>query len=59
MAEPAATPVTSPEPSTVAIVLSDDDHEPEGDALDSIVAAPTQTLAEPVIAAGVAFTVIG
>ena len=59
MAVPAETPVTSPRPSTVAIVLSDDDHDPEGEASDNKVAAPTQTVAEPVIAAGVTFTVTG
>ena len=56
---PAATPVTSPDPSTIAIVLSADDHEPEGEASDSNVSEPTQTAAVPVIAAGVAFTVTG
>ena len=57
--KPAATPVTLPRPSTIAIVLSDDDHEPEGEASDSNVAEPTQTAAVPVITEGVAFTVIG
>ena len=49
VALPAATPVTEPEPSTVAINGSDVDHMPAGVALVSIVVEPTQTELLPVM----------
>jgi hypothetical protein len=52
---PAETPVTTPESSTDATEAEPDDQlPPEGDAL-SVVAAPTNMLAVPVIV-GNAFT---
>lgn len=47
---PAATPLTFPEPSTVATVLSLLLHVPEPAASASVVPVPAQNIAVPVIA---------
>jgi hypothetical protein len=48
VAEPDATPVTRPEPSTVAKELFDDVHEPPETVSDKEIEAPTQTEEAPV-----------
>ena len=48
-------PVADPTVALEALVLS---HVPPGVTLESVVVCPAHTLAVPVMAAGVAFTVI-
>lgn len=54
---PALIPITTPEPSTVARVLSPEVQLPPVVASDNDVVEPTQTPAVPVMAAGAALTV--
>ena len=51
VADPAATPVTTPEALTVATAVLLDDQVPPAVASASVVVEPTQTLVVPVIAA--------
>jgi len=46
-------PVTLPEPSTTAVAVAVDDHEPPLTALDNVTVAPIHTLSCPVISGGV------
>jgi hypothetical protein len=59
VAEPAETPVTTPEALTVATAVLLEDQVPPAVASLKVVADPTQTLVVPVMAAttGRAFTV--
>ncbi len=55
---PAATPETMPvEEPTVATLVAELAHVPPVGVLDSVVVAPTQTVAVPAIAEGSALTV--
>jgi hypothetical protein len=60
VAEPGATPVTTPPTSTVAISKSELDQVPPAVVFVNIVVAPTQTIGVPKIVAtvGKGFTVI-
>ena len=52
----AATPVTTPEPSTVAIKSLSLVHEPTPPASDNVIVAPVHTTDGPEIGAAFAFT---
>ena len=54
---PHDTPVTFPDPSTVAVPVAALLHVPPGVALDKLVIDPTQTLVVPLIDVGNWFTV--
>jgi hypothetical protein len=53
VADPAATPVTTPEALTVAIAVLLEDQVPPAEASLRVVVEPTQTLVVPVMAATV------
>ena len=57
-AVPAATPVTSPEASTVAIEALPVNQAPPVVASDKVVMLPVHTVVAPVMAAGAAGTVV-
>jgi hypothetical protein len=56
VAEPAATPVTTPEEETVATAASEVDHVPPASELDKFVVAPAHTVVVPEMV-GLALTV--